>query len=137
MPKRKISNKKAFEFWVTHGSLVKAAKAYEDETGKKMTPPGIQYARDVWIVKHPDEAKDYLLFVNFLEEDEWDEFYVKRMINVYRRNPDSKKFHRLIIKYNLLKYSHLYEDTFGKTFTTTRNTSSGFRSLQRKVYKVS
>jgi len=127
MPKgqKKIKNKLAFDYYCQFGSTI-AARVYTQETGVEITPSGIDYAKNMWIVRHPQEAKK-ILVPDKIPEVEWKLFLVRRAIFVYGRAPamgSVRAFHKFIADNNLQYYSWAYADRFGeneKSFKRFRN----------------
>jgi len=120
MTKRgKIKPKKAFDLWYEFDNLHIACNVYHKETGIKISVQGMQYARDLYVIRNPEVAKSFIV-PELMTKENWDEFLVRRLMNVYRRAPEmgtgySIAFHRHIKKNNLERFSWLYADKFGIT----------------------
>lgn len=112
-----IQEKDAFTLWVELGSLVRATTFFNRENGLDITIQGFQYARDLYIVKHPQEAREKAV-PRMVSEEKWEIFLIRRAMNVYRRSTatgtkTAPAFHRFVKNYGLQKYSYLYADQFG------------------------
>lgn len=128
LPQRRrqgIDDQKAFMAWIEFGSLKKVAKYFRDQglvrelTGEPYSASGIGLAAKRFVLRHPDEAKPYVLS-SWEEEgvtvsdDDWNEFLIRIAMQVFGKNSKTL-FMRWIKKMEFEEYDYIYGKRFGIT----------------------
>lgn len=115
-----LDGKVAFETWVKHGTLKRAAfelqKLGYSFKGNPYSIMNIRRAALIWVITHPDEARPHYDAEQIernmppLTDDEWNEYLIRSAISAWRLQ--DKTFFEFIEKNGLWDYEHLWENKF-------------------------
>lgn len=121
--RRGIDDRVAFMAWIEFGNLRRAAKYLEDQGlvenlhGKPYSQSGIGLAAKRFVLRHPEEAKPFVLRAweeegITIPEDDWNVFLIRTAMQVFGKNSKAL-FLNWIEDMDFERYDYVYGKRFG------------------------